>query len=139
MRRRVHIDVQSQAQPTQSTQHRSFKMRRLVKISVAFVCLVVVVMVSGLGGLVLDKLVFYGRIARLYTKETDSKIVMPLSDFMKARTYSRRRGLRSIPLQPGMCTRLVRILLVDRPSQLSVRVDASTTTPILILMRQVSK
>jgi len=71
-------------------------MRRLVKISVAFVCLVVVVMVSGLGGLVLDKLVFYGRIARLYTKEPDSKIVMPLSDVTKkqiANTWHAPRGI----------------------------------------------
>jgi len=71
-------------------------MRRLVKISVAFVCLFVVVMVSGLGGLVLDKLVFYGRIARLYTKEPDSKIVMPLSDVTKkqiANTWHAPRGI----------------------------------------------
>ena len=71
-------------------------MRRLVKISVAFVCLFVVVMVSGLGGLVLDKLVFYGRIARLYTKEPDSKIAMPLSDVTKkqiANTWHAPRGI----------------------------------------------
>jgi len=71
-------------------------MRRLVKISVAFVCLFVVVMVSGLGGLVLDKLVFYGRIARLYTKEPDSKIAMPLSDVTRkqiANTWHAPRGI----------------------------------------------
>jgi len=53
-------------------------------------------MVSGLGGLVLDKLVFYGRIARLYTKEPDSKIVMPLSDVTKkqiANTWHAPRGI----------------------------------------------
>ena len=71
-------------------------MRRLVKISVAFFCLFVVVMVSGLGGLVLDKLVFYGRIARLYTKEPDSKIAMPLSDVTRkqiANTWHAPRGI----------------------------------------------
>jgi len=53
-------------------------------------------MVSGLGGLVLDKLVFYGRIARLYTKEPDSKIAMPLSDVTRkqiANTWHAPRGI----------------------------------------------
>jgi murein DD-endopeptidase MepM/ murein hydrolase activator NlpD len=70
-------------------------MRRLVKISLVLVCLFVLVMVTGLGGLVFDKLVFYGRIAKLYTKEPDSKIAMPLPDVNKkqiANTWHAPRG-----------------------------------------------
>ena len=70
-------------------------MRRLVKISLVLVCLFVLVMVTGLGGLVFDKLVFYGRIAKLYTKEPDAKIAMPLPDVNKkqiANTWHAPRG-----------------------------------------------
>jgi murein DD-endopeptidase MepM/ murein hydrolase activator NlpD len=71
-------------------------MRRLVKIFLVLVCLFALVMVTGLGGLVFDKLVFYGRIAKLYTKEPDSKIAMPLSDVTKkqiANTWHAPRGI----------------------------------------------
>jgi hypothetical protein len=70
-------------------------MRRLVKISVALVCLFAVFMISGLGGLVFDKLVFYGHVVTLYTKEPDTKLVLPVQDVAKkqiANTWHAARG-----------------------------------------------
>ncbi|HEV8370684.1 MAG TPA: M23 family metallopeptidase [Pyrinomonadaceae bacterium] len=70
-------------------------MKRLAKISVGLTVLFLVVMASGLGGVVVDKLVFYGRIARLYTKAPDAKLSMPVQDVSKrqvANTWHAPRG-----------------------------------------------
>lgn len=70
-------------------------MKRLAKLSVVLIAIVLIVMVSGLGGVVYDKLVFYGRVARLYTKEPDSRIAMPVQDVNKkqiADTWHAPRG-----------------------------------------------
>jgi murein DD-endopeptidase MepM/ murein hydrolase activator NlpD len=58
-------------------------MRRLVKMSVGLVCLLLVLMVSGVAGLMFDKLVFYAHIAQLYSQEPDSKLEMPVQDVSK--------------------------------------------------------
>jgi len=70
-------------------------MKRLAKLSVVLIAIVLIVMVSGLGGVVYDKLVFYGRVARLYTKEPDARIAMPVQDVTKkqiANTWHAPRG-----------------------------------------------
>ena len=70
-------------------------MRRLVKISIALVCLFVLSIATGLGGLVFDKLVFYAHVARLYTKSPDTKLAMPVQDVTKkqvANTWGAARG-----------------------------------------------
>ena len=70
-------------------------MRRLVKLSIALACLFLLVSVTGLGGFVFNKLVFYGHVARLYMKEPDSKIAMPLPEVTKkeiANTWHAPRG-----------------------------------------------
>ena len=94
MRSRIHVDTPSETQPTPETLHRKFKMKRLIKLALV-VFVILVVMVSGIGGMVADKLAFYGRIARLYTKQPDSRLAMPVQDVMKkqiANTWHAPRG-----------------------------------------------
>ena len=70
-------------------------MRRLVRLSVLILLAFVVLSLSGLGGAAWDKLLFYGRVARLYTREPDSKLSMPLGDVQKrqiANTWHAPRG-----------------------------------------------
>lgn len=70
-------------------------MKRLVKLSLIFVAVLFVVMISGAGGYIADTAIFYGRIAKLYTKEPDSKIAMPVQDVRKseiANTWQAPRG-----------------------------------------------
>lgn len=70
-------------------------MRRLVKLSLVFGAILFVVMISGLGSYLADTAVFYGRIARLYTKEPDSRIAMPVKNVRKnqvADTWQAPRG-----------------------------------------------
>jgi murein DD-endopeptidase MepM/ murein hydrolase activator NlpD len=70
-------------------------MRKLVKISVGLACLLGVLMVSGVGGLMFDRLVFYAHVAQLYSKDPDSKLAMPVQDVSKkqvANTWHAPRG-----------------------------------------------
>jgi murein DD-endopeptidase MepM/ murein hydrolase activator NlpD len=69
--------------------------RRLVKISGFFAATLLILWMTGIAGAVSDRLVFYGRIARLYTQEPESKIVMPFKDVTKkqiANTWGAPRG-----------------------------------------------
>jgi hypothetical protein len=52
-------------------------MRRIVKIFVVLAAALLILMLTG------DTLLFYARVARLYTQEPDSKIAMPLQDVSK--------------------------------------------------------
>src|SRR5437867_8353150 len=95
MLRSFHINLQPKTQRTEPTPHRTVKMKKAAKISVLLVVVLFVVIVSGLGGVVVDKVVFYGRIARLYTKEPDSRLAMPVRDVLKkqvANTWHAPRG-----------------------------------------------
>jgi murein DD-endopeptidase MepM/ murein hydrolase activator NlpD len=70
-------------------------MRRLAKFAAVGGVLIVLLMISGFGSAVLDKLVLYGRIAQLYMREPDTKIAMPLRDVSKkqvANTWHAQRG-----------------------------------------------
>ena len=58
-------------------------MRNLVKLFAVTVLVVLVLSISGLGGAAWDKLLFYGRVARLYTRQPDSRLSMPLQDVLK--------------------------------------------------------
>jgi hypothetical protein len=93
MRRWIQIN-NSKTQPQSATLHRKFKMRKLAKISAA-AFLIPLLLLTGLGGVVLDKLVFYGHIARLYTLQPDSRLDMPVKDVLKkqiANTWHASRG-----------------------------------------------
>jgi murein DD-endopeptidase MepM/ murein hydrolase activator NlpD len=70
-------------------------MKRLFQLSAATVLAVIVLSASGIGGAAWDTLLFYGRVARLYTREPDSRLSMPLTDVQKrqiANTWHAARG-----------------------------------------------
>ena len=70
-------------------------MRKLVTLSVVSALAVLLLAVSGVGGAAWQTLVFYGRVARLYTRQPDSKLSMPLQDVQKkqvANTWHAPRG-----------------------------------------------
>lgn len=55
-------------------------MKPLAKVLSVFVAVLFLLTVTGLGGALVDKIVFYGRVARLYSQEPDRKLAMPLGD-----------------------------------------------------------
>jgi peptidoglycan LD-endopeptidase LytH len=64
---------------------------RLTKVSVVLVVTLLIVVATGLS----DTLVFYARVAKLYTQSPDTKIAMPLEDVAKkevADTWGAPRG-----------------------------------------------
>ena len=70
-------------------------MLRLLKLSGVAVFVLFLLAVTGLGGALMDNLVFYARVAHLYTQEPDRKIAMPLEDVTKrqiADTWGAPRG-----------------------------------------------
>jgi peptidoglycan LD-endopeptidase LytH len=70
-------------------------MRRFIKIFSVVVIALLLLAVTGLGGVIKDKIVFYGRVARLYTQEPDQKLAMPLAEVSKrqiANTWGAPRG-----------------------------------------------
>jgi murein DD-endopeptidase MepM/ murein hydrolase activator NlpD len=70
-------------------------MRKLVKLSAVIVLVVLVLSISGVGDAAWDKLMFYGRVARLYTRNPDARLSMPLQDVLKrevANTWHAPRG-----------------------------------------------
>ena len=70
-------------------------MKRVIGTTVFLFAIILVVMVSGLGGALYDKLAFYAHVARLYTKEPDSRLALPVQDVTKkqiANTWHAPRG-----------------------------------------------
>jgi len=64
---------------------------RLTKVSTVLVVMLLILVVTGLS----DTLVFYARVAKLYTQSPDTKIAMPLEDVAKkevADTWGAPRG-----------------------------------------------
>jgi murein DD-endopeptidase MepM/ murein hydrolase activator NlpD len=65
---------------------------RLTKVSLVLLVTVLIVVATGLS----DKLIFYARVARLYTQSPDSKIAMPLEDVARREvtdTWQAPRGV----------------------------------------------
>ncbi len=65
---------------------------RLTKVSVVLVVMLLILLVTGLS----DTLVFYARVAKLYTQSPDTKIAMPLEDVSRkevADTWGAPRGV----------------------------------------------
>ena len=76
-------------------QHRTFTMKRFVKAAAWLAIVLGVLTVSGVGGAIWETAVFYGRIARLYTKAPATKLAMPVQDVHKsqiANTWQAPRG-----------------------------------------------
>jgi murein DD-endopeptidase MepM/ murein hydrolase activator NlpD len=95
MRRGFQVEVDPKKPPTASPLHRTFRMKRLAKISALLTMTLLLFLISGAGGFVVEKLVFYGRIARLYTRQPDSRLAMPVQDVLKkqvANTWHAPRG-----------------------------------------------
>lgn len=68
---------------------------RPLKLVGIFVVVLLLLMVTGLGGALADKLVFYARVARLSMQEPDTRLAMPLADVSKrqiADTWHAPRG-----------------------------------------------
>lgn len=76
--------------------HYQSKMRSLAKVLGVLAVTLLVLFVTGIGAPIVNRLVFYGRVARLYTQEPDTKIAMPLEDVRKkeiADTWQAPRGV----------------------------------------------
>lgn len=70
-------------------------MKRSVKLILLFVVIGGLLMVTGIGSSIEDKLVLYARIAELYTQKPDAKLAMPLENVLKsqiANTWHAPRG-----------------------------------------------
>lgn len=68
---------------------------RPLKLVGIFVVVLLLLMVTGLGGVLADKVVFYAHVARLSMQEPDTKLAMPLADVSKrqiADTWHAPRG-----------------------------------------------
>jgi murein DD-endopeptidase MepM/ murein hydrolase activator NlpD len=90
---RLQIGTQANRQPRAA--HPKFRVKRRVKILAVFAGVLLLLMVTGLAGAMSDRLMFYARVARLYTQEPESRIAMPLQDVTKrqiADTWGAPRG-----------------------------------------------
>ena len=91
---RLQIGARGNGQPRPA--HHKSRMRRLSKIFAVGAVTLLVLVVTGAGEVIVDRLVFYGRVARLYTQKPDSRIAMPLEDVRKkaiADTWQAPRGV----------------------------------------------
>src|SRR6185369_1475327 len=94
MRRKNRISTRRQTQPPSSALHRKVRMKKLGKISSGLFA-ILLLLFSGVGGILVNKLVFYGHIARLYMLQPDSRLGMPVMDVLKkqiANTWHAPRG-----------------------------------------------
>lgn len=90
---RFQVGIQANRQP--HPRHPKSRMKQLIKVFSVFVVALLLLAVTGVGGLLADKLTFYARVARLYTQEPDRKIAMPFEDMSKrqiADTWGAPRG-----------------------------------------------
>lgn len=94
MRSDVEIPI-PETQRGKRRMHRILTMKRLVKTSAVIVITLVLLIGSGVGGAIWETFVFYGRVARLYAKEPDTRLAMPVQDVRKhqiANTWQAPRG-----------------------------------------------
>ena len=90
---RLQVGITANRKPKRG--HPNPRMRRLLKLTTGFVFVLVLLVVTGLGSALVDNLVFYARVAHLYTEAPDRKIAMPLEDVYKRQitdTWGAPRG-----------------------------------------------
>lgn len=90
---RLQVGITANRKP--SGGHPKPRMRRLLKFSIGFVAVLLLLAVTGIGGMLVDNIAFYAQVAHLYTQEPDRKIAMPLEDVAKrqiADTWGAPRG-----------------------------------------------
>ena len=83
------------ANRTASPLHANLRMKRLLKLTTIGVVALLLLVVTGLGEVIGDKLIFYAHVARLSMEEPDRKLAMPLEDVAKsqiANTWHAPRG-----------------------------------------------
>jgi murein DD-endopeptidase MepM/ murein hydrolase activator NlpD len=71
-------------------------MKRLVKVLGVFAATLFILLITGAGSAISDKLLFYVRVAKLYSQTPESRIAMPLADVSKkqiADTWQAPRGV----------------------------------------------
>lgn len=96
MRRISRFQVATEANRIARPVHPKPRMRKIVKIGGVFGATLLLLWMTGVAGVISDRLFFYARIARLYTQEPDSRIAMPLQDVTKrqvADTWGAPRGM----------------------------------------------
>ena len=90
---RFQVGIQANRPPR--SRHPKSRMKQLLKVFSVFVVALLLLTVTGLGGMLADNLRFYARVAHLYTQEPDRKIAMPFEDMSKrqiADTWGAPRG-----------------------------------------------
>src|SRR5689334_14668050 len=95
MRRLSRLQVGVGANRTARPLHPKTRMKRLLKIVGIGVAALLLLTLTGLGGAIADKLVFYARVAKLSMQEPDRKLAMPLQEVEKrqiADTWHAPRG-----------------------------------------------
>lgn len=95
MRGLSRFQVGFTANRTPNGVHPKSRMKRLVKLLSVFVVALLLLTVTGVTGLIADKLKFYIQVAKLYSQEPDRRIAMPLEDVSKrqvADTWGAPRG-----------------------------------------------
>ena len=95
MRGLSRFQVGITANRTPNGVHPTSRMKRLVKLFSIFVVALLLLAVTGVTGLIADKLRFYVQVVRLYSKDPDRRIAMPLEDVSKrqiADTWGAPRG-----------------------------------------------
>jgi peptidoglycan LD-endopeptidase LytH len=76
--------------------HHKAMISRLSKVFAVFAVTLFILVVTGVADVIAGKLIFYARVARLYTQSPHSKIAMPLEDVSKkkiADTWGAPRGI----------------------------------------------
>ena len=95
MRGLSRFQVGITANRTPNGVHPKSRMKRLIKVFSISVIALLLLTVTGITGLIGDKLKFYVQVARLYSQEPDRRITMPLEDISKrhiADTWGAPRG-----------------------------------------------
>lgn len=96
MRRISKIRIATRANRRPPPLHPTFGMRRVVKIFGVFAATLLILVMTGISDVIADRLLFYARVAKLYTQEPDSRIAMPLEAVTKkqiADTWQAPRGV----------------------------------------------
>jgi peptidoglycan LD-endopeptidase LytH len=91
-RSRINVPVEAQLQPPEAHHKKRMRKRGLY---VGIVALLLLLVISGGAGKIRDSLVFYARVARLYTQTPDARLAMPVQDISKrhiADTWGAPRG-----------------------------------------------
>src|SRR5687768_11896803 len=96
MRRISRFQVATEGNRIARPVHPKPRMRKIVKIGGVFGATLLLLWMTGVAGVISDRLFFYGQIASLYTQEPESRIAMPLQDVTTrqvADTWDAPRGV----------------------------------------------